>query len=135
VTVNLGFADGSVASKGVRYESVRHDHTDLADRHRERYFAECQYSQREAADYLCEQVDCITQPFPDPDTTPREERTTGGFVHVTGRHGPVFSEYLGSATPDLDRFDDTPTEPDLVPEGSTTKRAKDELLVDAEFVA
>jgi hypothetical protein len=135
VTVNIGFAEGSVGDQGVRYESVRHDHTDLDDRHRERYYAECQYSQREAAEYLRDQLDCVTEAFPDPDTTPREERTTGGFVHVTGRNGSVFSEYLGSTTPDLDRFDDPPNKPGLVPEGPTAKQAKDELLDDAEFVA
>lgn len=133
-TVNLGFAEGEVASEAVRYESPRHDDTDLDDRHRDRYHAECQYSQRQAADYLREQVACIREAFPDPETTTREERTGGGFVHVNGRHGPVFSEYLGSVTPALDRFDDPASEPGLVPEGPTAEQAKEELLVDAEFV-
>ncbi|MFC6887587.1 hypothetical protein [Halorubrum trueperi] len=134
-TVNLGFAVGDVTAAAVRYESTQHDDTDLTRRHRERYHAECQYSQREAAEYIRENVDCIRDAFPDPDATPLEDRRYGGFVHITGRRGPVFSEYLGSLRPDPDRFDGPAVIPGLVPEGPEVRRAKRDLLVEPEFVA
>ncbi|WP_050033151.1 hypothetical protein [Halorubrum halophilum] len=134
-TVNLSFAVGEITSDAVRYESPHHDDTDLSDRHRERYHAECQYSQREAAAYIRENVGCIRDAFPDPDTTPIEDRRYGGFVHITGRRGPVFSEYLGPLTPDPDRFDDTVTTPCLVSDGPEVRTAKREFLVEPTFVA
>jgi hypothetical protein len=133
VTANLGFADGDVSDDAVRYESVTH--TDIDEEYRERYYAECQYAQREAAEYICERVPCIRESFPDPDTTPFEERNYGGFVHITGRSGAVFSELLEDVRPDPDRFDDSVPTPGLVPEGPEAKRTKRKYLDDADFVA
>ncbi|RLM59619.1 hypothetical protein DVK02_02455 [Halobellus sp. Atlit-31R] len=132
-TVNLGFADGDVSDDAVRYESATH--TDIDEEYRDRYFAECQYAQREAAAYIREQVDCIRDAFPDPETTPFEDRRYGGFVHLTGRRGEVFSELLEPVRPDPDRFEDCPPTPGLVPEGPEATRTKREYLPDAELVA
>ncbi|MDQ2053185.1 hypothetical protein [Halobellus sp. H-GB7] len=132
-TVNLGFADGDVSDDAVRYESVTH--TDIDEEYRERYYAECQYAQREAAEYIRERVACIRESFPDPDTTPFEERNYGGFVHITGRSSAIFSELLDSVRPDPGRFDSPVTTPGLVPEGPEAKRTKRKYLADADFVA
>jgi len=132
-TANLGFADGEVSDDAVRYESVTH--SDIDEAYRERYYAECQYAQRKAAAYLSEHVPCIREAFPDPDATSFEERNYGGFVHITGRNGAVFSELLEGVRPDPDRFDDPATTPGLVPEGPEAKRTKREYLADADLVA
>lgn len=134
-TVNLNFAVGEVGDDAIHYESPQHDNTDLTTDHRERYFAECQYSQRQAAEYISDRIHHIHDTAPDPDTTPVDARKYGGFMSITGRQGSVFSEYLGPLDPDPDRFDDDATIPGLVPEGPEIKRAKQDLLRDAEFIA
>ncbi|MFA1611834.1 hypothetical protein [Halobellus rubicundus] len=131
VTVNLSFLSGEI-SEGVRYESATHVDADLDDSHRQQLYGDCQHSQHRAAEYIREAVDCIYEAFPDPDATPFAERRYGGFVHVTGRRGPVFKEVLDSLRPDRDRFDDAPATPGLVAEGPEAKRAKQELLSDAQ---
>ncbi|WP_066414251.1 hypothetical protein [Halorubrum aethiopicum] len=133
-TVNLCFLDGEVGPDAVRYESSTHVEADLSDHDREQYYGDCQYSQHEAAAYLRENVACIREAFPDPDTTPFDRRQYGGFVHITGRDGPTFAEILDSRTPDPDRFDDEASAPGLVPEGPEAERAKRALLTDPEVV-
>jgi hypothetical protein len=133
--VNLSFAVGEVGGDAVHYESPRHADTDLTTDHHERYFAECQYSQRQAAEYISDRIHHVRDAVPDPDSTPFDERKYGGFIYVTGRQGSVFSEYLGPLDPDPDRFDDDATVPGLVPEGPELERAKRELLDGSEFVA
>jgi hypothetical protein len=133
-TVNLSFLVGDVGADAVRYESAKHVEADLDEDGREQYYGDCQYSQHEAAAYIRENVECIRDAFPNPETTSFEERRYGGFVHVTGRRGPVFAEILDSLSPNPDRFDDTPSKPGLVAEGPETRRAKRTLLRDAEVV-
>ena len=133
-TVNLSFLTGDFGSEGVTYESSTHVGGDLNEHDREQVHADCQYSQHKAAEYLREHVDCIRAAVPDPDTTSFEQRRYGGFVHITGRQGPTFEEVLESLSPDPDRFDDEPSTPGLVAEGPEAKRAKRELLTDAEVV-
>ena len=133
-TVNLSFLVGDVGPEAVRYESAKHVDADLSEQDRERYYADCQYSQHKAAAYIHENVDCIREAFPEPETTPFEQRQYGGFVHITGRRGPVFSEILDSLSPTPDRFDEKTSKPGLVSEGPETRRAKRTLLSDAEVV-
>ncbi|WP_096394343.1 hypothetical protein [Halorubrum trapanicum] len=133
-TVNLSFLSGEIGADAVRYESAALADADLTDRGREQYYADSQYSQHEAAEYLRERVGCIREAFPDPDTTPIERRRYGGFIHLTGRQGPTFAELLDSRTPDPDRFDEPATTPSIVSEGSEAKRAKRTLLTDAEVL-
>lgn len=133
-TVNLSFLSGDIGSAAVQYESSKHVEADLDDDHREQYYGDCQYSQHTAAEYLRESVDCIRDAFPDPDTTPSEQRRYGGFVHITGRDGPTFAEVLTSLSPNPDRFDDETPTPGLVSEGLEARRAKREYLIDAEVV-
>lgn len=133
-TVNLSFLSGDVGPAAVRYESHKHVEADLDESAKEQYYADCQYSQHEAAEYLRKNVDRIREAFPDPDTTPFERRRYGGFVHITGRRGPVFAEILDSVSPDPARFDERASAPGLVPEGPEARRTKREFLVDAEVV-
>ncbi|WP_424019377.1 hypothetical protein ACOZ4N_07875 [Halorientalis pallida] len=133
-TVNFSFFDGEVAGDAIRYESPKHDESDLDSRYRDRYHAECQYSQRRAAEYIRERTDLIRVAFPDPAASRAEDRQYGGFVHITGRDGPVFSEVLESVTPDPDRFDEPATTPGLVPEGPEVERIRNEYLDDAELI-
>ncbi|WP_435101324.1 hypothetical protein [Halarchaeum sp. P4] len=130
-TVNLGFHTGVVTGEGVRYESAVHADTDLDRRGQEQYYADCRYSQHEAACYLRERIDCIPAVFPDPETTPTDERRYGGFVHITGRHGQVFTEVLDAVAPSPDRFDDATHTPAIVAEGPEARRIKREFLDDA----
>lgn len=133
-TVNLGFLTGDIGSDAVRFESSALAETDLTDRDREQYYADSQYSQHKAAEYLRESVGCIREAFPDPDTTPFEQRQYGGVVHLKGRRGPTFAEVLDPLSPDPDRFDDEAATPGVVPEGPEAKRAKRSLLTDAEVL-
>jgi hypothetical protein len=133
-TVNLSFLTGDISAAAVRYESSKHVDADLDDDHREQYYGDCQYSQHTAGKYLRESVSCIRDAFPDPDTTPLEQRRYGGFVHITGREGPTFAEILTSLSPDPDRFDNEASTPGLVSEGPEVRRAKREYLIDAEVV-
>ncbi|WP_135822619.1 hypothetical protein [Halostella litorea] len=133
-TVNLTFLDGDVGPEGVRYESSKHGGAELDDAAREQYYADCQYSQHEAAAYVRGNVDHIREAFPDPDTTPFERRRYGGFVHITGRSGPTFAEVLDSVDPDPDRFDDDAATPGLVPAGPEFERVKRDLVADGEVV-
>jgi len=131
-TVNLSFLVGDIGSDAVRYESAKHVDANLDERAREQHFGDCQYSQHEAAAYLRERIDCIRDAFPDPEATPFDQRRRGGFIHITGRDGPVFAEVLESLSPDLDRFDEPATTPGLVAEGPEAKRAKRTYFDDAE---
>ncbi len=133
-TVNLSFLTGDVSSDAVRYESSALSEADLSDRDQEQYYADSQYSQHKAAEYLRESVDRIRDAFPEPDSTPIEQRRHGGFVHLTGRRGPAFAEVLEALTPNPDRFDDEASTPGLVPEGPEARRAKQRLLIDAEVL-
>jgi hypothetical protein len=133
-TVNLSFLSGDFGSEAVRYTSSKHVDADLDEHQREQLHADCQYSQHQAAAYLREQVDCIRDAVPDPDTTPFEQRRYGGFVHITGRRGSTFREVLASLSPDPDRFDEQPATPGLVPEGPEAERAKRKFLTDAEVL-
>ncbi|MFC3476332.1 hypothetical protein [Halobacterium litoreum] len=132
-TVNLSFLTGDIDSDGVRYESATHGGGDLTDSDREQYYADSQYSQHEAAEYLRGQIGCIRDAFPDPDSTPVEERRYGGFVHITGRDGAKFAEILDSLSPDPDRFDGEASTPGLVPEGPEARRAKQQYFTDVEI--
>ncbi|WP_302081797.1 hypothetical protein [Salinibaculum rarum] len=134
VTVNLSFLTGEISSDGVRYESAKHVQSDLNEHDREQLYADCQHSQHKAAEYLRENIACIREAFPDPETTPFEQRQYGGFVHVTGRQGATFAEILESLSPNPDRFDNTASTPGLVSEGPEAKRAKQLFLTDAEIV-
>ena len=133
-TVNLSFLTGDVSEDAVRYESSTLAEADLTDSDQGQYYADSQYSQHKAAEYLRENVDCIREAFADPDATPIEERQYGGFVHLTGRRGPTFAEVLDSLSPDPDRFDDEASTPGIVPEGPEAERAKRDLLTDSEVV-
>jgi hypothetical protein len=133
-TVNLSFLTGDVSADAVRYESSTLAEEDLTDSDREQYYADSQYSQHKAAEYLRENVDCIREAFPDPDSASVEQRRYGGFVHLTGRRGPTFAEVLDSLSPDPDRFDDEASTPGIVPEGPEAERAKRNLLTDADVV-
>ncbi|WP_241658519.1 hypothetical protein [Halorubrum sp. BOL3-1] len=133
-TVNLSFLTGDFSSDAVVYESSKHVEADLNEDEREQLHADCQYSQHKAADYLRENVDCIREAVPDPDTTSFEQRQYGGFVHITGRRGSTFNEILEFLSPDPDRFDEKLSTPDLVPEGPEAKRAKQKFLTDAEVL-
>jgi len=133
-TVNLSFLTGDVGADAVRYESSTLAEEDLTDSDREQLYADSQYSQHKAAEYLRENVDCIRDAFPDPDSTSVAQRRYGGFVHLTGRRGPTFAEVLDSLSPDPDRFDDEASTPGIVPEGPEAKRAKRDLLTDADVV-
>ena len=133
-TVNLSFLSGEIGGDAVRYESSALADADLTDSAREQYYADSQYSQHEAAEYLRERVGCIREAFPDPDTTPVERRRYGGFIHLTGRRGPTFAELLDSRPPDPDRFDEPAATPSIVSEGPEAKRAKRTLLTDAEVL-
>ncbi|TKX76016.1 hypothetical protein EXE46_00420 [Halorubrum sp. GN11_10-6_MGM] len=133
-TVNLSFLSGGIEGDAVRYESPALADADLTDRGREQYYADSQYSQHEAAEYLRERVGSIREAFPDPDTTSVERRRYGGFVHLTGRQGPTFAELLDSCAPDPDRFDEPAARPSIVSEGPEAKRAKRTLLTDAEVL-
>ncbi|MUV89415.1 hypothetical protein GJ629_05480 [Halapricum sp. CBA1109] len=133
-TVNFSFLTGDVSSVAVRCESTAHVAAELDGDDQEQLYADCQYSQHKVAEYLRESVDRMRDEFPDPETTPFEQRKYGGIVNVTGRNGPQFAEVLDTLSPDPDRFDDTVSEPTLVPEGPEAEDAKEELLTDAEVV-
>lgn len=133
-TVNLSFLTGDVSADAVRYESAKHGAIDLDDQSREQYYADCQYSQKTAADYLREHIGCIGEAFPDPDTTSFEQRRYGGFVHITGRTGSTFMEILESLTPDPGRFDDDSPSPGLVSTGPEFERLKQQFFDDAQVV-
>ena len=133
-TVNLSFLTGDVSDDAVRYESSTLTEADLTDSDQEQYYADSQYSQHKAAEYLRENVDCIRDAFRDPDSTPMEQRQYGGFVHLTGRRGPTFAEVLDSLSPDPERFDDEASTPGIVPEGPEAKRAKRDLLTDTDVL-
>lgn len=134
VTINLSFLTCDICHKGVRYESATHINADLSDSEQEQLYIDCQYSQHKAAEYLRMNVDCIREAFPDPETTPFEERQYGGFIHITGRQGSTFTEILESVSPDPGRFADDPAVPGLVPEGPEAKRAKQTFLTDVTVV-
>jgi hypothetical protein len=127
-TVNLSFLTGEISSVAVQYESTKHIETTLDGHLQGQYYADCQYSQHKAAAYLRENVESIREAFPEPDSTPFEERRYGGFLHVTGRDGTTFAEILDSIQPDPERFDDEVSSPGLVQEGPEAKRAKEEYL-------
>lgn len=133
-TVNLSFLRGEISSDAVRYESSKHVQADLADHNQEQYYADCQYSQHNASEYLRENVASIRDAFPDPETTPFEQRQYGGFVHITGRQGPVFAEILDSLSPNPDRFDDEVSTAGLVPEGPEARQVRQNLFEDATVV-
>jgi len=133
-TVNLSFLTGNISEGVVRYESAKHGGADLDARSREQYYADCQYSQKLAADYLREQIGCITDAFPDPDTTSFEQRRYGGFVHIAGRTGSTFMEILEFLTADPDRFDTDAPSPGLVPGGPEFERVKQRYFRDAQVV-
>ncbi|MDZ7747197.1 MAG: hypothetical protein U5K28_12150 [Halobacteriales archaeon] len=133
-TVNLSFLTGDVSADGVRYESTKHGAAELDDQNQGQYYADCQYSQKIAADYLREHVGCISDAFPEPDSTPFEQRHYGGFTHITGRQGSTFIEILESLTPDADRFDDDAPSPGLVSAGPEFERVKQEFFDDAQVV-
>lgn len=133
-TVNLSFLTGDISAPGVRYESSKHVEADLDDGNRKQLYADCQYSQSKASEYLRENIGCIRHAFPDPDTTPFAQRPHGGFVHITGRQGATFGEVLDAHPPSPDRFEDSPSAPGLVPEGPAAKRAKQTYLADSTVV-
>lgn len=133
-TVNLSFLSGEISSDAVRYESSKHVEADLDEHNQEQYYGDCQYTQHKASEYLREKVTCIRDAFPDPDSTPFEQRQYGGFVHITGRQGPVFAEVLDSLSPNPDRFDDEASTPGLVPEGAEARQAREDFIEDAEVV-
>lgn len=133
-TVNLSFLDGDIGSEAVRYEASTLTEADLSDRDQEQYYADSQYSQHKAAEYIRENVGCVREAFPDPDSTPVEQRQYGGFVHLSGRQGSTFAEVIDSLSPDPDRFDDEPSTPGIVPEGPEARRAKQNLLTDTEVL-
>jgi len=133
-TVNISFLTGDICSAAVRCESTTYVDAELDEDDQEQLYADCQYSQHKVAEYLRESVDRMRNAFPDPETATFEQRRYGGVVNITGRNGPQFAEVLDTLSPDPDRFDDTPSEPTLVPEGPEVERAKAELLTDAEVI-
>ncbi|WP_435098344.1 hypothetical protein [Halarchaeum sp. P4] len=134
-TVNFCFAEGALPDGGVRFESPAHAGVDYDDEYGERYYAESRHAQQEAAEYVRETGNVVREQFPDPETTPFEERRYGGFTYMTGRRGDVFADLLEPVTPDPKRFDAPPEAPELVPEGPEVKRVRREFLVDADIVA
>lgn len=133
-TVNLSFLTGDISTDAIRYESSKHVDSDLSSQEQEQIYADCQYSQHKAAESLRENVDCIREAFPDPDSDQFEQHQYGGFVHITGRDGATFAEVLDSLSPNPERFGDSISKPCLVSEGPETKRAKQEYIADAEIV-
>ena len=135
VTINLSFAAGALSPEAVRYESSTLGETELEPRHREQYHSDCQRSQREAAEYIREHSRHVQEAFPDPETVTSDDDGYGGYVHLTGRRGAVFTEHLGPVDPDPRRFDEPPPEPELVPEGPEAKRVRRELLEDPSAIS
>lgn len=133
-TINISFLTGEIGSDAVRYESAAHSDTNLSAHIKEQYYADSQYSQHKAAKYLRTRLNHIRDAFPDPCSTPYEQRQLGGFVHLSGRAGATFAEDLKSISPNPRRFDDVPPTPGLVPEGPEAKQAKQRLLINAETV-
>lgn len=131
-TVNLSFLSGDIGPAAVRCESTKHVEADLDEQQQEQYYADCQYSQLNYSNYLHEKVNCIREAFPDPDTTPYEQRQYGGFVHITGRDGTTFAEVLESLSANPDRFDDEASSPGLVSEGPEARRAKQKYISNPE---
>ncbi|QLC33728.1 hypothetical protein EFA46_005800 [Halarchaeum sp. CBA1220] len=134
-TVNFCFAEGALPGGGVRFESPTHAGVDADDEYAERYYAESQYAQREAADYVREGGDVVREQFPDPETTPLAERGYGGFTYMTGRRDDVFADLLEPVAPDPERFADAVDAPCLVPEGPEARRVRETHLPDADVVA
>ncbi|GAB3664750.1 hypothetical protein [Halopiger thermotolerans] len=133
-TVNVRFAGGYTTPESVRYESPHHLTEDLCDEHAEAFYADSQYSQRRAAEYIRETAQRIREAFPDPDETSFEERKYGGIVGAGGRRGTTFTSMLERVEPDRDRFSDAVTEPTLVEAGSEARRTEREYLADDDVV-
>ncbi|QFU84975.1 hypothetical protein [Natronorubrum aibiense] len=133
-TMNVRFATGYTTPESVRYESPEHLVEEFADEHKQTYYEESSYSQQEAAAYLKETAQIIREEFPDPDTTPFDERKYGGIVSAGGRRGTTFSSLLERVEPDRERFDTPVTEPTLVDAGEEARRTERELLCGGEVV-
>ncbi|SFR52138.1 hypothetical protein [Halogeometricum limi] len=133
-TVNVRFASGYRTAESVLYESPEHLTEKLEPEHAETYAEESLYTQKEAAKLIGAKADVIREEFPDPGEVPFEERKTGGIVSGGGRQETVFSSMLERVEPDTDRFDETPTEPTLVPSGPEAARTARELLPEGTFV-
>lgn len=133
-TVNVRFAGGYRTTRSVLYESPEHLTERLAEEHAETYSAESLYTQREAAKLIGETAGILREEFPDPDEAPFEERKYGGVVAAGGRKETVFSSMLERVEPDPDRFEEAPTEPDLVDAGLEAERTERELLPEGTFV-
>ncbi|MFC7214836.1 hypothetical protein ACFQO4_12220 [Saliphagus sp. GCM10025334] len=127
-TTNIRFVDGVATTRSVFYESPEHSTDELTDDHLETYYAESQFTQQQAADYLRETADVIREEFPDPDETDFEDRKYGGIVSAGGRRGSVFSAFLERVDPDPDRFSEPVEEPMLVDEGPESKRTERDLF-------
>lgn len=133
-TVNISFLTGNFGSGGVAYESSTHVEADLGEDEREQLYADCQFSQHEAAEYLRDRVDCVRAVAPDPDAVPFEQRRYGGFAHIMGRRGSTFNEILEPVSPDPERFDEEPSNPGIVPEGPEAERVRREYLTETDVL-
>lgn len=133
-TVNVRFASGYTTPESVRYESPHHLTEDLCDEHAEAFYADSQYSQRRAAEYIRETAQRIRDEFPDPDETSFEERKYGGIVAAGGHRGTTFTSMLERVDPDPDRFADEVTESTLVEAGAEARRTEREYLPADEVI-
>ncbi|WP_049925744.1 hypothetical protein [Halopiger goleimassiliensis] len=129
-TLNIRFASDYCASGAIHYESPEHSSVDCDDAYAETYYAESQYTQREAAGYLEDAADVFRQEFPDPDDVPFDERKYGGIASAYGRHGSVFSTVVTRVDPDPDRFSEPATEPTIVEAGPEAQRTEHEFGLD-----
>ncbi|ELY49602.1 hypothetical protein C495_00195 [Natronorubrum sulfidifaciens JCM 14089] len=133
-TVNVRFATGYTTTESILYESPEHLTEELEDEHARTYHEESSYSQKQAAKYIKEAARIIRAEFPDPETTPFEERKYGGIVAAGGRRGTTFSSLLERVEPDRQRFTEPIDEPTLVDAGEEAKRTERELLCDGDVI-
>jgi len=133
-TINVRFANCYDTTESIRYESPAHLAEDLSADHTETYYAESQYSQRQAARYVRETAEIIREEFPHPGRSEFEERKYGGIVSAGGRRGATLSTLLRRVELDADRFSELIETPRLVEAGREAKRTEQELLRDGEVL-
>lgn len=127
-TLNLRFADAHATRNGVRYESPEHLESEPDEEYAESYYRDSQWSLERAAEAISASARTVREQFPDPRTTPFEERRTGGVAAAFGRRGSEFSTALERVEPDPDRFDDPPAGPELVAQSPVAERTEREWL-------
>jgi len=130
-TANLRFPHVHTTTESVIFESPGHAKVGPDDPHAQQYFDDSQHEQDRAADYLRRAAQTYHEQFPHPDDLPDDEPRYGGIVGAAGRRGSMFTEMLAPVEPDPNRFDEPPTEPELVPAGTEAERTAREYLPEA----